>query len=170
MSTEKNPWTSLPTERAAPQRRRTSVYLYLVLLILTVIVIQCASLKPWTRSGSLPNRCSPPLPDLLSNYSVDASHPLVVSASIALDAFFSARASEEDIDSISISIVTPFGPVFEQSYGVLKANETKQGVVDRHAIYRIASISKMFTVLETLILRERGLLNWYASSSAYAFQ
>ncbi|KAF8203101.1 beta-lactamase/transpeptidase-like protein, partial [Pholiota molesta] len=32
--------------------------------------------------------------------------------------------------------------------------------VNRDSIYRIASISKMFTVLETLILRERGALNW----------
>ncbi len=112
------------------------------------------------RKAPLPRRCSPPLPNLLAQNAIEATDPLVKGATASLDAFFSARASEDDIDSISVSIVTPFGPIFESSYGVLRANESDQGTVDRHSIYRIASITKMFTVLETLILREKGALNW----------
>ncbi|KXN88763.1 Beta-lactamase-like protein 4 [Leucoagaricus sp. SymC.cos] len=77
-----------------------------------------------------------------------------------LHTFLSERTSHSDIDSLSIAIVTPTGTLFEQSYGVLKANETDSDrPVSRDSIYRIASITKMFTVLETLILRERGALN-----------
>ncbi|KAF8922083.1 beta-lactamase/transpeptidase-like protein [Mucidula mucida] len=112
------------------------------------------------RKAPLPRRCSPPLPNLLAQNAIEATDPLVKGATASLDAFFSARASEDDIDSISVSIVTPFGPIFESSYGVLRANESDQGTVDRHSIYRIASITKMFTVLETLIMREKGALNW----------
>ncbi|KAJ7246323.1 beta-lactamase/transpeptidase-like protein [Mycena haematopus] len=73
------------------------------------------------------------------------------------------RTAASDIDSLSIAVVTPNGPIFEHGYGVLRANETdpeKRGSVTRDSIYRIASITKMFAVLETLILRERGALNW----------
>lgn len=81
----------------------------------------------------------------------------------AIDKYLSDRASQADIDSISVALVTPAGTLWQGGYGVLRANETgdaEKGTVDGDSIYRIASISKAFTVLETLILRERGALSW----------
>ncbi|KAJ7110015.1 beta-lactamase/transpeptidase-like protein [Mycena epipterygia] len=109
--------------------------------------------------------CSAPLPTLLASHPPRADAPGLKQAAASLHEFLSMRTVEFDIDSLSISVVTPAGPIFERGYGVLKANESeadseKLGSVTRDSIYRIASITKMFTVLETLILRERGVLNW----------
>lgn len=62
-----------------------------------------------------------------------------------------------------LAIVTGEGVVYETAIGPLKANETvpeKRGAVDRHSIFRIASGSKLFATLETLVLREKGALQW----------
>lgn len=109
--------------------------------------------------------CHAPAPNLFAYHPPRLSNERIVKASKDLDKYLSDRASKSDIDSISISVVTAAGPIFEGGYGTLKANETDtnsddERPVDRDSIYRIASISKMFTVLETLILRERGALNW----------
>ncbi|KAH9486520.1 Beta-lactamase-like protein str6 [Psilocybe cubensis] len=115
---------------------------------------------PWTKK----NICQPPSPNLFAYHPPRPSTDLIEKAAKDLDEYLTKRASEPEIDSISLSIVTPAGPIFIGGYGTLRANETDlEGpvqVVDENSIYRIASISKMFTVLETLILREKGLLNW----------
>ncbi|KIY69156.1 beta-lactamase/transpeptidase-like protein [Cylindrobasidium torrendii FP15055 ss-10] len=134
----------------------------------TVLLVILAAVAAFVGTGyrSLhsviaPGKCSPPLPTLLNDYPVDANDPRLAAASAGLGAFLAARASEDDIDSLSVAVVTPFGTVFERSYGVLRANESSPSApVDSHSIYRIASITKMFTVLETLILREKGTLSW----------
>lgn len=107
--------------------------------------------------------CPSPPPNLFAYHPPRPTNDLLLKASKNLDRYLSKRVSKPDIDSIAISVVTINGPVFESGYGVLRANESNSEVtypVDRDSIYRIASITKMFTVLETLILRERGSLNW----------
>ena len=89
---------------------------------------------------------------------------MIVKASESLSDWLTKRVSQADIDSIAVSVVTAAGTLYEAGFGVLRANETcneEPTPVDGESIYRLASISKMFTVLETLILRERGVLNWY---------
>lgn len=119
----------------------------------------------WTRKSAVPQykKCRAPLPALIGYSPPHRDRPQIIAASTSLDSFLSERTSRSDIDSLSIAVVTPAGTVFERGYGTLKANETdpqKKGTVDSAAIYRIASVTKMFTVLETLILRERGALSW----------
>ncbi|KAH9947539.1 beta-lactamase/transpeptidase-like protein [Amylocystis lapponica] len=61
-----------------------------------------------------------------------------------------------------MAVVTSAGSLHEGFWGVRRANETDEkirGMVDRHSIYRLASISKLFTSLETFILRDRGVLD-----------
>ncbi|TFK40872.1 beta-lactamase/transpeptidase-like protein [Crucibulum laeve] len=106
--------------------------------------------------------CRFPLPNLLT-HSPPLYHEELKKASKRLDKYLSKRVLDDDIDSIAIAVVTPAGTVFERGYGVLRPNETtaqRRGTIDANSIYRIASVTKMFTVLETLILRERGILNW----------
>lgn len=113
------------------------------------------------QANSVKLGCPFPLPNhLFKEKPLCPSEGPLRKSSKKLDAFLSERASHPDIDSLSIAVVTPYGTIFERGYGVLKANETvSQKPVSRNSIYRIASITKMFTVLETLILRERGVLN-----------
>ncbi|KAJ7925981.1 beta-lactamase/transpeptidase-like protein [Mycena leptocephala] len=116
--------------------------------------------------------CSAPLPTLLASHPPGPNAPGFKEAADSLHQFLSMRTAASDIDSLSIAVVTPDGPIFERGYGILRANESDPenfGSVTRDSIYRIASITKMFTVLETLILRERGILNCgnkYASDNS----
>lgn len=108
--------------------------------------------------------CKFPLPNFFAENPPHKNDEEIQKASSTLHKWLSNRTSLPDVDSLSIAVVTSAGTIFEHGYGVLRANETAgaQGSVDRDSIYRIASISKMFTVLETLLLRERGVLNWYS--------
>jgi hypothetical protein len=113
-------------------------------------------------SAPVKKGCPFPLPNhLLKEQPLRPGEGPLAASSRKLHGYLSQRTSYVDIDSISMAVVTPTGTVFEHCYGSLKANETflPGRRVTRDSIYRIASITKMFTVLETLILRERGALN-----------
>jgi hypothetical protein len=109
--------------------------------------------------------CRPPALGLLSDPLIAERVRTGLSRNISavLEPFLSSRAEQDDIDSLSFAVTGPYDSLFEFTYGSLRANETdqlKKGAVTRDSIYRIASISKMFAVLHTLVLRERGWLNW----------
>jgi CubicO group peptidase (beta-lactamase class C family) len=114
---------------------------------------------PWD-----PPTCPAPKPNIFGYHPPRPSHVDITKATKSLDDWLAKTVAQNPIDSLSIAVVTAAGPLFEKGYGVLRANESveEQIPVDRDSIYRIASVSKMFTVLETLILRERGFLNWCA--------
>ncbi|KAG8945132.1 hypothetical protein FRC04_001198 [Tulasnella sp. 424] len=110
-----------------------------------------------------PYICHPPLPAVLRSLATPPTGPQFLTAARTLDAALTLRAALPDMDSISLAVVTPSGPIFSKTYGALRANETdprKRGKPDEDSLYRIASISKMFNVYEMMILREKGLLNW----------
>ncbi|KAG8957554.1 hypothetical protein FRC05_009828, partial [Tulasnella sp. 425] len=114
--------------------------------------------------------CHPPLPPIPQALRSPPSGPLFTSAAEMLDALLSLKASTPEMDSISLAVVAPPGTIFSKSYGALKANETtpeKRGRPDENSRYRIASISKMFTVFELLVLKEKGLVGWDDSVSKY---
>ncbi|KAF9535645.1 beta-lactamase/transpeptidase-like protein [Crepidotus variabilis] len=115
---------------------------------------------PWDR----PPVCPAPKANLFAFHPPRPSDEVVAKSLENLDNWLTKKVSQsDDIDNIDIAIVTAAGPIFQKGYGVLKANDTEAedpAPPDANSIYRIASISKMFTVLETLILRERGSLNW----------
>nr|AAZ14923.1 beta-lactamase class C binding protein-like protein [Coprinellus disseminatus] len=102
--------------------------------------------------------CSPTIPSSWEIFRMISKGHLIQSTGIMVEAF----NRKGNIDSLAVAVVTPAGTIFEHGYGVLKANDTsgKQYPVDKHSIYRIASISKMFAVFETLLLREEGALEF----------
>jgi CubicO group peptidase (beta-lactamase class C family) len=115
--------------------------------------------RPFTIENA--RQCAFPLPNLLSSgLPSEYGHNTISIASRSLDKYLRAKVRQRDIDSLSIAVVTPNGPIFQKGYGVLRANETGARTPDADSIYRIASISKMFTVLQTLVLRDRGVLDW----------
>ncbi|KAJ7039382.1 beta-lactamase/transpeptidase-like protein [Mycena alexandri] len=80
-----------------------------------------------------------------------------------IDSLVRSAYSKGGIDGLVVAIVTKEGAVYDRAMGPLKANATtpeKRGKVDQHSVFRIASGSKLFATLETLILRERGALQW----------
>lgn len=108
--------------------------------------------------GSPATACPVPLPNLLSHKPVTTEG--ISKALEALDQFITKRAAAGDVDSMTFAIVTPSGPIFEKGYGLLKANDnTTTQAPDSSSIYRLGSISKMFTAFETLLLREKGILS-----------
>ncbi|KAF8807818.1 beta-lactamase/transpeptidase-like protein [Phlegmacium glaucopus] len=119
---------------------------------------------------STKNTCHPPPLNLLAYHPPSANDKDTLKAAQRLDQVLAKRVSKSNsgiqVDGLSVAVITSHGPIFERGYGVLRANETghtgkeQQRPVDRNSIFRIASITKMFTVLETLILRERGALDW----------
>ncbi|KAF8587756.1 beta-lactamase/transpeptidase-like protein [Ramaria rubella] len=75
-----------------------------------------------------------------------------------------------DLDSVAVALVSSNDTILEVFHGPLRANETDGPQIDRNSIYRIASISKLFTALETFILREKGALNLDDSVGKYISQ
>jgi len=128
-----------------------------------LIVLLWYDHKRKTASHAAYNLCQPPKPNLLGLYPPPANDKEFFFPSQTLYQYLSLRTSNTDIDSLAVAVVTPAGAIFEHGYGSLRANETdpsRRGEVNGNSIYRIASVTKVFTVLETLILRERGALNW----------
>lgn len=114
-----------------------------------------------TQVGIHNTRCKPPLPPPLTLFSVPPSRPIFEEPSRRLHDIVWDRVSQDDIDSLVLGIIGPDGIIWSNGYGIAKANDTHATrPPNEHSIYRIASISKLFTTLETFILRDRGILNW----------
>jgi hypothetical protein len=108
--------------------------------------------------------CRPPLPAHMTVVPPPQDNTFIRRASHRLDARLKDLHSREDVDSVTVAVVTANGPIFSKGYGVLCGNETeKRGPVNEDTIYRIASISKLFTVLELWILKEKGAIAWYVT-------
>lgn len=126
-----------------------------------------------TRSGTLDTpavtdethkyTCLPFLPNLLAENPPAVDHPLIQGASSRLRKHFDERFLKRDIDSLSIAVVASNGSLFEQNYGVMRGNETESPSTTSHSQYRIASVSKLFLVLQGLLMEQRGIISWYVN-------
>lgn len=106
-------------------------------------------------------RCRPPLPNLFALNPPTLDNDAIAGAAASLDKYLAERTTEEDIDSLVVAVGTTAGPLWFGGYGAIRANESLYGPPpDLDTIYRLASITKMFVVLDTLILRDQGLLSW----------
>ncbi|KAH7884156.1 beta-lactamase/transpeptidase-like protein [Phlebopus sp. FC_14] len=158
---------------AAPRQRqhaseiqKWSLFFNLVLALTALYLYRLRSL-PTASLGSQVNRpnyhpCDAPLPPLLRGNPPTGDHPVLKHAFQRLDAALHRQFELGSIDSLSVAVVSSGGPVFEWFRGPLRANEThdeKRGAVDRNSVYRLASLSKLATTVETLILRDRGVLS-----------
>jgi CubicO group peptidase (beta-lactamase class C family) len=107
--------------------------------------------------------CRPFLPPLFvhSPPHID-NNPLIRAASLRTGQFLESRFAEKDIDSLSVAVVSSNGVLFEANYGVMRGNESETSpATNSDSMYRIASVSKLFTVLEGHILAEKGVISWY---------
>ena len=105
--------------------------------------------------------CKPFLPKIFIETPPNANHGPIRLAMKELDDYFSKRFSQGDFDSISIAVVTSKGALFEKSWGVIRGNESSTSpATTSHASYRLASVSKLFAVLEGFLLEQKGILSW----------
>lgn len=127
------------------------------------VTIKTRSKSHFDGNESRVERCKPDLPAELTLINpISPSGTRFQHAAVTLDRTFQHKVATEDIDSLIVGIVGPDGLFWSKGYGLEKANDTSStqppGI---HTIYRIASISKLFATMETYILRDRGLLDWY---------
>lgn len=118
-----------------------------------------------TRPSSSPQRafheCRAPLPSYLATKPPSGAESPLQKAFGRLDSVLQRYFDQGGIDSLGVAVVGSEGSLYEGFWGKRRANESDGGqgtTVDRHSIYRLASISKLFTALETLILRDHGVL------------
>ncbi|OCH88784.1 beta-lactamase/transpeptidase-like protein [Obba rivulosa] len=105
--------------------------------------------------------CFPFLPKLFTETPPPADDPFIQTAAQQVHQYLSDRFSVGDISSLSVAVVTADGAVFEENYGVMRANESDTSPpTHRHSMYRVASVSKLFAVLEGHVLAQKGVLSW----------
>jgi CubicO group peptidase (beta-lactamase class C family) len=105
--------------------------------------------------------CRPFLPKLFVETPPAPDHPVIKNASGRLQKYYAERFAKGDIDSLSVAVVTSRGVLFEENYGVVRGNETASSPpTTSHSQYRIASVAKLFAVMEGLLLEQRGALSW----------
>lgn len=99
-----------------------------------------------------PKSCRPPLPTdwFLNNYQTPPSlsselHAKFTNTSVYLSAIIDATLQQfGNIESVSIMVGSPWGPVFEHNNGKLKRNDSDdEREVESNSMYRIGSISKV---------------------------
>ncbi|KAJ6631451.1 beta-lactamase/transpeptidase-like protein [Mycena sp. CBHHK59/15] len=105
--------------------------------------------------------CRPFLPNLFVEHPPLMDDPGILSASNQLGRFLSDRFSVGNIDSLSVAVVSADGLLFEGNYGVTRGNESQSSPpTTSDSMYRIASVAKLFEVLEGQILAEKSILSW----------
>ncbi|TBU57475.1 beta-lactamase/transpeptidase-like protein [Dichomitus squalens] len=118
------------------------------------------SLSPQASANGDRWNCRPFLPNLFVETPPSPGLPVIRGATKALNDYFTSKFAQGGIDSLSAAVVTSNTVLYEKNFGVLRANETNSPPTTSHASYRIASISKLFTVLEGFILEQRGIISW----------
>jgi CubicO group peptidase (beta-lactamase class C family) len=155
----------------AKSRSNGPVVLYLAGILLSWIIctqtldirVQIRGWHPQSAGTSqISHTCKPFLPsNLLQIHPPSSSDP---SFSLPIRQFelqVSIRASMTATDSITVGIVSSNGLIWSKGFGRARANGTEITPPNEHTIYRMASVSKLFATMETFILRDRGIINWY---------
>ncbi|KAJ7188877.1 beta-lactamase/transpeptidase-like protein [Mycena filopes] len=106
--------------------------------------------------------CRPFLPTLPVGIApIPPDHRGIAAASRELGKFLVDRFAHGDIDSLSVAVVSADRVLFEGNYGVIRGNESDSSPpTTSDSVYRLASVSKLFVVLEGHILAEKGALSW----------
>lgn len=108
-------------------------------------------------------QCPPPLPTLLAFSPPSPDNEAIISAKRAFDKSASKLFYTEKLDALAVAVITSNGSVYEGFWGSSDAahvmGSEHDHPIDRHSVFRIVSISKVFACVEALMLRDRGVLN-----------
>jgi hypothetical protein len=118
-----------------------------------------------TKRALAESTCKPPLPSfLLQKNPPTADHGTLQPLLGHLENTASSAASSQGVDSVIVGVIGPQGLIWSKGFGTAKANGTDTAPPDKHTIYRIASVSKVFASMEGHVLSEKGAINWYVRS------
>ncbi|EJU00504.1 beta-lactamase/transpeptidase-like protein [Dacryopinax primogenitus] len=135
--------------------------IFIIALIALTTAWYSLNLTPLPLFTTRASICHTPLPPIHAYGPLGDDHPALLRAGKQLERAIQSRWKKGTIDSINLAVVTAHGSVWEISQGPLRPNETdplERGAVDRDSMYRIASVSKLFTMVETLVLQQKGVL------------
>jgi len=105
--------------------------------------------------------CKPLLPGiLLQQDPPSADHEALQPLLGQLANIASNATASEYVDSVSLGVVGPQGMLWSKGFGVAQANGTDTAPPNEHTIYRIASLSKLFAVMEGHVLSDKGVIHW----------
>lgn len=162
-----------PPQRASGSGRSTIGGAFISIIVVLGVIGAFNQLFPLFPSLNRADKeivyqCHPPLPNLFTDNPPNLDNEAIARAGARLDDYLTERASHDDIDSLVVAIGTSAGPLWFKGYGAVRANESRSGPPpDLDTIYRLASVTKMFVTLDTLILRDKGHLNWCELSSSF---
>jgi len=116
----------------------------------TMIVPQIAS------TGRAMSRAIACLAAIVLGTGVAAAQPPAASTLQRVDSMAAAEFAHDSIASLTIGVVTPQGLVWTKSYGF--ADMSTHRLANRQSVYRIGSITKMFTALMLQQLAAAGTI------------
>jgi CubicO group peptidase (beta-lactamase class C family) len=162
---EKHPMTA----EARPHRQITRVEAVLGVLVLFLLTKLYA---PSIASDHVSDReneseyftCHAPPPSLLTTHRVDRAAfeaDIQWTESTLKQVVAGTNGYGAPADAISISVFLPNGaPIYEAGFGKRRANESGASTVDGDSIFRMASITKMFTAAQLMLQKQQGLLSF----------
>ena len=167
---EKNPLLVEPTGRTRRHVTRAE------LILATIVLFLLAKLyaPTWTGDETAPSiaedeseyyTCHAPAPHLLTSHKIDHgafAADIQWASSLLRGIVAGTNGYGDPADSSSLSVFLPSGePIFEAGFGRLRANESSEDspAVNGDSIYRMASITKMFTTAQLLLQKQQGLLS-----------
>ncbi len=110
----------------------------------------------------LPDRASLPLPHFTDPDRVTR----LVAASAGLEPIFRAYAEREHAPGVAYGVVADGELVYSHAFGVRRVDT--QAPVDADTVFRIASMTKSFTALAVMLLRDAGRLDLDTPAAVYA--
>lgn len=147
-------YSCAPSPFLCPRCPKMAFQLALVAVLLATTDLASAARWQRKRDTSTPT-CFAPAVKLPAPKAADLQ-----SAVAAATTYLQQFSHTDGVDSVAAAVVTPDGSVWEGTYGLLHANESS-GSVTRDSIYRLASVTKVFTTWESFLLRDRGALGLY---------
>jgi CubicO group peptidase (beta-lactamase class C family) len=105
--------------------------------------------------------CLPFLPKLFTQTPPAADHALIRAAAAKASAYLEDQFVKQKADGLSVAVITSTGTLFEQNWGVQRANESETSpAMGSHSSYRLASVSKVQLAFEGWQLEQRGIISW----------
>ena len=106
-------------------------------------------------------QCRPFLPaQILLEYPPDKDEPEIQAASQKLGQFIDKLEEAGGFETIAVAVTTADGPIFIDTRGKLRSNETGSAFVTPDSQYRVASVSKLTPVFIGWLFQQKGIISW----------
>lgn len=106
-------------------------------------------------------QCRPFLPSqIFLDYPPREVDAAISNASNELRRLLDKLEQNGGFETLAVAITTAEGPIFLDTRGRLRSNETSSQSVTPHSQYRIASVSKLTPIFIGWLFQEKGIISW----------